>query len=78
MGMAEDGYHLEEIMAKDKKWIQKALGQKGDKGKLHRALGVPEGKKIPKKKIAMAAKKPGKLGQMGRMAKTLSSLRKKK
>ena len=41
-------------MAKDK-WIQKALG-KSKPGKLHRALGVPQGMKIPAKKMAKAAK----------------------
>lgn len=61
-----------------KKWIQKALSDKGDKGRLHRALGVPAGKKIPKKKLNAAAKKKGKVGQEARMAKTLSKLRKKK
>jgi hypothetical protein len=28
----------------------------GHKGKLHREMGVPEGKKIPSKKMAAAAK----------------------
>lgn len=60
-----------------KKWIQKALGQKGDKGRLHRALDVPEGKKIPASKLNKAAKEKGKVGQMARMAKTLKTLRKK-
>jgi len=60
-----------------KKWIQKALSDKGDKGRLHRALDVPEGKKIPKAKLNAAAKKKGKVGQQARMAKTLSKLRKK-
>ena len=35
------------------KWIQKA---KIKKGALHKELGVPEGKKIPAKKLAKAAK----------------------
>lgn len=38
----------------DRKWMQKAFGK--NKGALHRALDVPEGKKIPAKKIAKAAK----------------------
>ena len=50
------------------KWIQKAIKKPGA---LHRELGVPEGKKIPAKKLAAAAKKPGKLGQRARLAKTL-------
>lgn len=35
------------------KWIQKAL-PKSSKGKLHKKLGVPEGKKIPEKKLKKA------------------------
>ncbi len=35
------------------KWIQKAHIKKGA---LHRELGVPEGKKIPAKKLNKAAK----------------------
>jgi hypothetical protein len=38
------------------KWIQGALSKKGSKGKLHRELGVPQGEKIPDKKMAKAAK----------------------
>jgi hypothetical protein len=40
-------------------------------------LGVPEGKKIPAKKLAAAAKKPGKTGQRARLAETLKGLKKK-
>lgn len=36
----------------DKKWIKGAIKHPG---KLHRELGVPEGKKIPAKKMAKAA-----------------------
>ena len=50
------------------KWIQKAIKQPGA---LRKSLGVAEGKKIPAKKLEMAAKKPGKLGQRARLAKTL-------
>jgi hypothetical protein len=42
-------------MANDKKWIQKALSGTS-RGALHKQLGVPEGKKIPAKKMAKAAK----------------------
>jgi len=35
------------------KWIKKAIKHPG---KLHRELGVPEGEKIPAKKLAKAAK----------------------
>ena len=38
-------------MAGKKKWIKKAVGSKGA---LHRALGVPEGEKIPAEKMEKA------------------------
>ena len=50
------------------KWIQKAIKKPGA---LRSALGVKEGKAIPKKKLEAAAKKPGKMGQRARLAKTL-------
>lgn len=50
------------------KWIQKAIQQPGS---LRKALKVPEGKNIPAKKLEAAAKKPGKVGQRARLAKTL-------
>jgi len=43
---------------------------------LHEQLGVPQGEKIPAKKLAKAAKKPGKLGQRARLAETLKGLHK--
>jgi len=55
------------------KWIQKAIKKPGA---LHKQMGVPEGKKIPPKKLAAAAKKPGKLGQRARLAQTLKGLKK--
>ena len=58
----------------DDKWIQKAIKKPGA---LHKDLGVPEGKKIPAKKLAAAAKKGGKEGQRARLAQTLSKMRKK-
>jgi hypothetical protein len=58
------------------KWIQKAL-PKSSKGKLHRKLGVPEGEKIPAKKLNKAAKKGGAEGKEARLAKTLKSFKKK-
>lgn len=51
------------------KWIPKNM----KKGALHRELGVPEGKKIPAKKLNAAAKKSGKIGRRARLAKTLKS-----
>jgi hypothetical protein len=55
------------------KWIQKAHIKKGA---LHKELGVPEGKKIPAKKLEKATKKPGKVGQRARLAETLEGFRK--
>lgn len=55
-------------MAEKKKWIQGAIKKPGA---LHKQLGVPEGKKIPSKKLEAAASKGGKLGQRARLAKTL-------
>ncbi len=56
-------------------WIQKAVGPKS-RGKLHANLGVPQGQKIPAKKIAKAATQGGVIGKEARLAKTLGSLRK--
>jgi hypothetical protein len=52
----------------EKKWIAGAIKKKGA---LHRDLGVPQGKKIPAKKLQAAAAKGGKVGQRARLAKTL-------
>ena len=58
------------------KWIQK-MGMK--KGKLHEKLGVPEGKKIPEKKLEKAEKsKSSSLRKEAQLAETLKSMRKKK
>jgi hypothetical protein len=58
-----------------KNWIDGAVGK--NKGGLHRALGVPEGQKIPAAKIKAAAAKGGKLGKEARLAETLGKLQKK-
>ena len=50
------------------KWIQKAISKPGA---LRKSLGVKAGEKIPVKKLNEAAKKPGKMGQRARLAKTL-------
>ena len=55
-----------------RKWIQKAIRHPGA---LHRQLGVPAGQKIPKGKIAAAAKKGGTLGRRARLAQTLAKMR---
>ena len=51
-----------------KNWIAGAVKNKGS---LHKSLGIAEGKKIPKKKVAAAAKKGGKVGKQARLAETL-------
>jgi hypothetical protein len=56
------------------KWIQKAIKKPGA---LRKELGVKEGKTIPAKKLAAAAKKSGTLGKRARLAETLKGLKKK-
>lgn len=58
-------------MAKD--FIKSAIKKPGA---LHKDLGIPQDKKIPKKALDKAAKAPGKLGQRARLAKTLSKMKK--
>ena len=55
------------------KFIQKAIKKPGA---LHKQMGVPQGKKIPAKKLNAAAEKGGKLGARARLAKTLKKLNK--
>jgi hypothetical protein len=55
------------------KFIQKAIKHPGA---LRKELGVKEGKTIPAKKLAAAAKKPGKIGQRARFAETLKGFKK--
>tara|TARA_R100000306_G_C4306152_1_gene107738 strand:- start:245 stop:421 length:177 start_codon:yes stop_codon:yes gene_type:complete len=54
-------------------WIQKANIKKGA---LHRQLGIPEGKKIPKSTLRRCAKAAGKLGKRCRLALTFSKMKK--
>jgi hypothetical protein len=62
-------------MAEKKNWIS---GATKNKGALHRKLGVPEGEKIPEKKMAKAAKsKSPTVRKEVVLAKTLGKLRKK-
>ena len=58
---------------KKEKWIQ---GMHMKKGALHKELGVPEGKKIPEKKLKKAEKAGGKEGKRARLAVTLKGLKK--
>jgi len=57
------------------KWIQGAIKHPGA---LRASLGTKEGKNIPAKKLAAAAKKGGKLGKRARLAITLKRLAKRK
>jgi len=54
------------------KWIQKAIKKPGA---LRSALGAKAGQPIPAKKLAAAAKKPGKMGQRARLAETLKGMK---
>jgi len=73
------GKDLREGMIKMKKggstskWIQSAIKKPGA---LRKALGAKKGEPIPAKKLAAAAKAPGKLGQRARLAQTLKGFKK--
>ena len=54
-------------------WIAGAIKKPGA---LRSALGVKAGKTIPAKKLATAAKAPGKMGQRARLAQTLKGFKK--
>jgi len=54
-------------------WIQSAVKKRGA---LRSQLGIAKGEKIPAKVLNAAAKKPGKLGQRARLAKTLAGFKK--
>ena len=56
-----------------KNWIAGAIKKPGA---LRKELGVKAGEKIPAKKLAKAAKAPGKVGQRARLAQTLKGLKK--
>ena len=55
-----------------KRWISEAIKKPGA---LRQELGVKGDKTIPAKKLAAAAKKPGKLGQRARLAQTLKKMK---
>jgi hypothetical protein len=59
-------------MAKEK-FIQEAIKKPGA---LRKSLGAKKGEPIPAKKLAKAAKAPGKLGQRARFAEVLKGLKK--
>jgi len=54
-------------------WIQSAIKKPGS---LKKSLHVKAEQKIPAKKLAAAAKKPGVMGRRARLAETLRSLKK--
>ena len=56
-----------------KNWIAGAIKKPGA---LHKELDVPMDKKIPAKKLKMAAKKKGVEGKRARLAETLKSFNK--
>ena len=53
-------------------WIKEAIKKPGA---LRKQLGAKPGKPIPAKKLAAAAKAPGKLGQRARLAQTLKKMK---
>lgn len=57
-----------------KKWIAGAIKHPGA---LHKMMGVPKGKTIPKAKLIKAAAKGGLLGKRARLAITLVKMNKK-
>jgi hypothetical protein len=56
-----------------RKWI-KATGIAKHKGALHRALGIPLGKRIPDRTLIAAMHRSGHVGKMARMAGNLRGL----
>lgn len=55
-----------------KNWIEGAIKKPGA---LRAELGVKKGEKIPAKKLAAAAKKPGIIGKRARLAETLKGMK---
>jgi hypothetical protein len=60
------------MATKSKNWIANAIKKPGS---LKKSLGVKKGEKIPAGKLAIAAKKPGKMGQRARLAQTLKGFK---
>jgi hypothetical protein len=79
VGLRQDktyaGKSDEEIATKKAKggFIKEAIKKPGA---LRKSLGVKKGEKIPAKKLAAAAKAPGKMGQRARFAQTLKGFKK--
>ena len=72
--VAHERGNREQEMANKKKFIQAAIKRPGA---LHKALGVPQGDKIPLAKVKKAAKSSGRLGRQARFALTLRKFAKK-
>ena len=64
---------MKDAKKKHGKWIAEAIKHPGA---LREELGVKEGKTIPAKKLAKAAKAPGTLGKRARLAETLKGFKK--
>jgi len=62
------------MAAKKKNWIASAIKKPGA---LHEELHVPQGEKIPEKKLKAAEKKGGKVAKRAHLAETLKSFKKK-
>ena len=62
-----DAEHMADGRTGDGNWMEKAFKPE-NKGKLHKALGIPQGETIPQYKVKKAAGAPGHLGQMARVA----------
>lgn len=60
-------------MAEGGKWIKGAIKHPGA---LHKELGVPQGQKIPAKKLQKASHAGGKLGKRARLAETMKGFKK--
>ena len=60
------------MATKPKNWIADAIKKPGA---LKKSMGVKKGEKIPASKLAIAAKKPGKMGQRARLAQTLKGFK---
>lgn len=62
----------ERVGGGDARWIQSAIRHPGA---LRRQLGIPEGRRIPMRTLAEAARDPGLLGKRARLALRLRAMR---
>jgi hypothetical protein len=76
--MAHSRAKREVMMESGKNWIKKAINPE-NKGALHRSLGVPEGKKIPERKLEKARhSKDSTLRKEAVLAETLKNFKHKR